>query len=64
MYNSVPLVHACSYVDHRYHLPRSLQEFKLLCDASRKPLTLLCLLDELKDQSTVVFTSSLDTTHK
>ena len=43
---------------------RSLQEFKLLCDAAHKPQALLALLDELQGQSTVVFTSSLDTTHK
>lgn len=55
---------ATSAADHRYHLPRSLQEFKVLCSAARKPLTLLGLLQELRGQPTVVFASSLDTTHK
>lgn len=40
------------------------QEFKLVCDAAHKPQVLLALLDELQGQSTVIFTSSLDTTHK
>ena len=55
---------ATSSQDHRYHLPRSLQEYKLRCSGARKPLVLLALLRELKEQSTVVFASSLETTHK
>lgn len=55
---------ATSAQDHRYHVPRSLQEFKVLCAGSQKPQALLALLEELQGQSTVVFTSSLDTTHK
>eukprot|EP00197_Chlamydomonas_leiostraca_P015958 CAMPEP_0202884200 /NCGR_PEP_ID=MMETSP1391-20130828/40555_1 /ASSEMBLY_ACC=CAM_ASM_000867 /TAXON_ID=1034604 /ORGANISM="Chlamydomonas leiostraca, Strain SAG 11-49" /LENGTH=378 /DNA_ID=CAMNT_0049567343 /DNA_START=12 /DNA_END=1145 /DNA_ORIENTATION=- len=55
---------ATSAQDHRYHLPRNLQEFKLPCSAARKPLVLLALLKELAGHATVVFASSLETTHK
>ncbi|GFR41488.1 hypothetical protein Agub_g2179 [Astrephomene gubernaculifera] len=50
----------------RYSLPRSLSEFRLLCSAARKPLVLLALLSEAaaEAQSCIVFTSSLDMTHK
>jgi len=69
----LPLLHpgvgACRYIatsadDHRYHLPRSLQEFKVLCSGARKPLTLVALLQELRHEPTIVFASSLETTHK
>ncbi|GAX75525.1 hypothetical protein CEUSTIGMA_g2968.t1 [Chlamydomonas eustigma] len=56
---------AASAADHRYHVPRSLQEFKVLCsDAGSKPQTLLALLKQLKGESTVVFASSVEMTHK
>lgn len=55
---------ATSAQDHRYHLPRSLQEFRVMCSGARKPLTLLALLHELREQSTIVFASSLEITHK
>ncbi|KXZ56228.1 hypothetical protein GPECTOR_1g199 [Gonium pectorale] len=48
----------------RYSLPRSLSEYRLLCSAARKPLALLALLSEAAGQSIIVFTSSLDMTHK
>ncbi|KAG2486916.1 hypothetical protein HYH03_014415 [Edaphochlamys debaryana] len=49
----------------RYSLPRSLAEFRLLVSAARKPLALLALLcGECVGQSTIVFTSSVDMTHK
>lgn len=65
----ITFLNFCRYVatsadDHRYHLPRQLQEFKVLSSAARKPLVLLALLEELAGQSILIFTSSLDTTHK
>ncbi|KAG1663277.1 hypothetical protein FOA52_006318 [Chlamydomonas sp. UWO 241] len=50
--------------DHRYHLPRSLKEFKLVVAGAQKPAALLALLEQLSGTPTMVFTSSLDTTHK
>ncbi|GIM00715.1 hypothetical protein Vretimale_5665 [Volvox reticuliferus] len=51
-------------ISGRYSLPRSLSEYRLLCSAARKPLVLMALLREWAGQSTIVFTSSLDMTHK
>jgi ATP-dependent RNA helicase DDX51/DBP6 len=48
----------------RYQLPTSLQQYKILCSAERKPLMLLALLQELRGQSTVIFASSVETTHR
>ncbi|GLC33193.1 hypothetical protein PLESTB_000360700 [Pleodorina starrii] len=48
----------------RYSLPRSLSEYRLLCSAARKPLALLALLHDWAGQSSIVFTSSLEMTHK
>eukprot|EP00798_Chlamydomonas_sp_ICE-L_P014822 gene14822-20875_t len=55
---------ATSAEDHRYHLPRSLKEFMVVVPAAQKPVALLALLEQLKGQTTVVFTSSVETTHK
>ncbi len=50
---------------HRYQLPKSLKEYKVLCSAARKPITLLALLKQLEGKGQcVVFASSLDTTHR
>ena len=51
--------HAC-----RYKLPKELAEFKLVCAAVQKPLFLLALLHSLQGQSTVVFTASVEVTHR
>ncbi|GLI65443.1 hypothetical protein VaNZ11_008820 [Volvox africanus] len=51
-------------ISGRYSLPRSLSEYRLLCSAARKPLVLMALLREWAGQSTIIFTSSLDMTHK
>ncbi|KAG2450423.1 hypothetical protein HYH02_004925 [Chlamydomonas schloesseri] len=50
----------------RYSLPRSLSEYRLLCSAARKPLALLALLADASaaGESVIVFTSSLEMTHK
>lgn len=57
---------ALSAADHRYHLPTTLQELRAVVPggAANKPAALLALLHEVAGQPTVVFTSSLDTTHK
>eukprot|EP00978_Attheya_sp_CCMP212_P017740 scaffold47753_cov58-Attheya_sp.AAC.8 len=61
----------------RYSVPDSLSEFKVECTAEQKPLVLLALLLELKQRESnnqegenptngivVVFTSSVDSTHR
>jgi ATP-dependent RNA helicase DDX51/DBP6 len=52
--------------DHRYSLPSRLVEYTLECTAPQKPLVLLSLLMKYKskDKLCVVFTSSLDSTHR
>ncbi|KAL3140741.1 hypothetical protein ABBQ32_005296 [Trebouxia sp. C0010 RCD-2024] len=50
--------------DHRYKLPKELSEYKLVCAAVQKPLFLLAVLHSLKGQSTIVFTASLEATHR
>lgn len=51
-------------MDHRYALPRSLKEAKLVVPAERKPAALAALLQELRGESTIVFTSSVEATHR
>lgn len=53
-----------SAVDHRYKLPRTLKEFKVVTSGAKKPLMLLALLQAFAGEPTLVFTSSLDATHK
>ena len=48
----------------RYKLPKELSEFKLVCAAVQKPLFLLALLHSLQGQSTIVFTASVEATHR
>ncbi len=55
---------AVSSGPQRYQLPKSLQEYKILCSTARKPITVLALLKQLEGQSCVVFASSLDMTHR
>lgn len=51
-------------VDHRHKLPGSLREFKLVVPAEHKPLALAALLRQLGSQPTIVFTSSVEATHR
>ena len=53
------LSHVC-----RYKLPKELSEYKLVCAAVQKPLFLLALLHSLQGQSTIVFTASVEATHR
>lgn len=56
---------AVSAEDHRYKLPRQLQEYKLLCKDAGKPLALLALLARrLAGQPTLVFAASVETAHR
>jgi hypothetical protein len=48
----------------RYKLPKQLREFKVVCAAAIKPLTLLALLHELRGRRTLVFTASVEATHR
>eukprot|EP00897_Mesotaenium_endlicherianum_P006212 jgi/Mesen1/5619/ME000282S04781 len=59
-----PLYIASSATDHRYKLPPQLQEYKLVCKAGEKPLVLAALLQQLAAQSTIVFTASVEATHR
>lgn len=59
-----PLYITSSAVDHRYKLPSQLEEFKMVCEPGEKPLYLVALLGELKEQSTIVFTASVEATHR
>ncbi|KAL4567407.1 hypothetical protein LXL04_022991 [Taraxacum kok-saghyz] len=48
----------------RYKLPEHLQSFKLLCEPKMKPLYLVSLLQSLKGEKCIVFTSSVESTHR
>ncbi|KAJ4783930.1 ATP-dependent RNA helicase dbp6 [Rhynchospora pubera] len=48
----------------RYRLPEKLKSFKLICKLKLKPLCLVALLEELKGQKCIVFTSSVESTHR
>ncbi|GAQ80742.1 Putative DEAD-like helicases superfamily protein [Klebsormidium nitens] len=55
---------ATSASDHRYKVPPQLQEYRLVCTAGEKPLYLIALLHQLKGQRTIVFTASVEATHR
>ena len=55
---------ATSASGKRYRLPPGLQEFRLQTAGAHKPAALLALLQQLRGESTVVFASSRDVTHK
>ncbi|KAJ3692656.1 hypothetical protein LUZ60_011751 [Juncus effusus] len=48
----------------RYRLPDKLTSFKLVCTSKLKPLYLVSLLEELKGEKCIVFTSSVESTHR
>ncbi|WIA32126.1 hypothetical protein OEZ86_002976 [Tetradesmus obliquus] len=51
-------------VAHRYAVPKQLSQWRLVVPAQHKPLALLGLLHQLAGSSTIVFASSLETTHR
>ncbi|KAK6917146.1 DEAD/DEAH box helicase domain, partial [Dillenia turbinata] len=46
----------------RYQLPKKLESYKLICESELKPLYLAALLQYLKGDKTIVFTSSVEAT--
>ncbi|XP_020084688.1 DEAD-box ATP-dependent RNA helicase 1-like [Ananas comosus] len=48
----------------RYRLPELLVSYKLICNSKLKPLYLVALLQELKGEKCIVFTSSVESTHR
>ncbi|CAL5430654.1 unnamed protein product [Camellia sinensis] len=52
----------------RYQLPEQLESFKLrllgICESKHKPLYLVALLQTLQEEKCIVFTSSVESTHR
>ncbi|XP_031097808.1 DEAD-box ATP-dependent RNA helicase 1 [Ipomoea triloba] len=48
----------------RYKLPEQLKSFKVICESKLKPLYLIALLQVLKGEKSIVFTSSVESTHR
>lgn len=48
----------------RYQLPEQLKSFKLICESKLKPLYLVALLQSLLGEKCIVFTSSVESTHR
>ncbi|GAB4831930.1 DEAD-box ATP-dependent RNA helicase 1 [Ancistrocladus abbreviatus] len=47
----------------RYQLPKNLKSLKLICKSENKPLYLAALLQKLRGEKCIVFTSSVESTH-
>jgi len=58
-----PLFFSASH-DGRYKTPDTLQENWICIDSGQKPLALLYVLDYVKHAPTIVFTSSVEATHR
>lgn len=48
----------------RYRIPTKLESYKLVCKSNLKPLSLIVLLQELHGEKCVVFTSSVESSHR
>jgi len=48
----------------RYRLPERLESFQLICESKLKPLYLVALLQTLQEEKCIVFTSSVESTHR
>ncbi|CAJ1939052.1 unnamed protein product [Sphenostylis stenocarpa] len=48
----------------RYRLPENLEAYKLICERKVKPLYLVALLKSLGEEKCVVFTKSVESTHR
>ncbi|XP_077221134.1 RNA helicase 1 isoform X2 [Tasmannia lanceolata] len=48
----------------RYKLPEKLQSYKLICESKLKPLHLVALLQDLGGEKCIIFTSSVESTHR
>lgn len=51
-------------LSHRYALPKALVQHMLVVPAQHKPLALLGLLHQLAGTTSIIFASSLETTHR
>lgn len=50
--------------ESRYQLPEKLKSYKVICEPQLKPLYLVALLQSLGGEKCIVFTSSLESTHR
>ncbi|CDP07968.1 unnamed protein product [Coffea canephora] len=50
--------------EKRYQLPDQLKSFKVICESKLKPLYLVALLQSLQGEKCIVFTSSVESTHR
>uniref|UniRef100_A0A0D9VM53 ATP-dependent RNA helicase n=1 Tax=Leersia perrieri TaxID=77586 RepID=A0A0D9VM53_9ORYZ len=48
----------------RYRIPTKLQSYKLVCKSNLKPLSLIVLLQELRGEKCLVFTLSVESSHR
>ncbi|XAR72500.1 RNA helicase [Bertholletia excelsa] len=48
----------------RYRLPEQLESFQLICESKLKPLYLVALLQSLQGEKCIIFTSSVESTHR
>ncbi|XP_043694001.1 DEAD-box ATP-dependent RNA helicase 1 isoform X1 [Telopea speciosissima] len=48
----------------RYKLPEKLESYSMICSSKLKPLYLFALLQELKGEKCIVFTKSVESTHR
>ncbi|KAK4761403.1 hypothetical protein SAY87_029287 [Trapa incisa] len=48
----------------RYRFPEKLESYKLICESKLKPIYLVSLLQNLGEEKTIVFTSSVESTHR
>ncbi|KAK7267670.1 hypothetical protein RIF29_20348 [Crotalaria pallida] len=48
----------------RYRLPENLESYKLICGTKVKPLYLVALLKSLEGEKCIIFTKSVDSTHR
>ncbi|KAI6705927.1 hypothetical protein NL676_008889 [Syzygium grande] len=48
----------------RYHFPEKLESYKVICQSKLKPIYLVALLQNLGGEKCIVFTSSVESTHR
>uniref|UniRef100_A0A7C9DIE0 ATP-dependent RNA helicase n=1 Tax=Opuntia streptacantha TaxID=393608 RepID=A0A7C9DIE0_OPUST len=48
----------------RYRFPEKLESYKVICESQDKPLYLAALLQQLRGEKCIVFTSSVESTHR
>ncbi|OVA09965.1 Helicase [Macleaya cordata] len=62
--SQLDLHHPLFLTGGRYQLPEKLESYKVICESKLKPLYLAALLQELRGEKSIVFTSSVESTHK